>query len=104
MKFPDPINPNALPASEYRVDQHVQVYSFGHWYSATVTKVGRTRLWVLYATGSGAVRSKAFPAVRVRPFPTKAAQPPAPCVHANTKRIPYGCGVVCNNCGARIGD
>jgi hypothetical protein len=46
--------------------ESVEVFSFGRWYAGTVVSVGRTRATVIYTTGSGATRTKAFPMVKVR--------------------------------------
>jgi hypothetical protein len=53
----------------YRVGQRVEVFSFGRWYLGTVTSVGTSRVKVLYKTGSGAERDKAFHQTKVRELP-----------------------------------
>lgn len=48
------------------VGDRCEVHSFGRWYPGEVVKLGRTRITVRYATGSGKVRDKAFPLEYVR--------------------------------------
>jgi hypothetical protein len=54
-------NHDTLPGTK------VEVFSFGRWYAGTLDRMGKTRVWVTYTTGTGATRTKAFPAAKVRP-------------------------------------
>lgn len=44
---------------DFMVGEKVQVHAFGRFYPGRVMKVGKTRVYVTYTTGSGATRTKA---------------------------------------------
>jgi hypothetical protein len=49
-----------MVASDFRIGEVVEVFSFGGYYRGTVEKVGLSRITVRYTTGTGYTRSKAF--------------------------------------------
>ncbi len=49
-----------------KIGERVQVWSFGRWYWGYLSKVGRTRLRVVYVTGTGTRRDRWFTGDRVR--------------------------------------
>lgn len=48
-----------VPPSAFTVGEPVEVNAFGHWYAGEVVKIGRARITVRYASGTGRVRDKA---------------------------------------------
>jgi hypothetical protein len=46
--------------TQWNIGDQVWVYSFGHWYLGTVTKLSAKRVWVTYTTGTNTTREKPY--------------------------------------------